>query len=320
MKKGELLLDDYEVYRNERESGYGGVMLCINKSYNSELIFKSEKTESIYCKINQKGKKPTILACCYRPPINNLDYTLQVCQELAEIKSKYKKSNLLVGGDFNLPDINWESESIDRSQYLNSINTSFMDTFKDLGLSQIIKTPTRGDSILDLFLTSNENLICDYSVGSGIGDHDFVTVGTSLHLQHKKPTRRTIHLWNKVKLDKIKEDARNFNNLFMSKHKNNNNVQVLWNCLKTNLLSIMDDNVPTKLSSTKNHQPWITTETKRILRKKQRWYTKAKSCKSDKAWNKYKQIKKASQMLCRKAHSDYVQDLISDDKNNLKKP
>ena len=29
MKKGELLLDDYEVYRNERESGYGGVM-CVS--------------------------------------------------------------------------------------------------------------------------------------------------------------------------------------------------------------------------------------------------------------------------------------------------
>ena len=46
-------------YRNKRESGCGGVVLCINKSYNhnSELIFKSEKTESNYCKINQKGKK-----------------------------------------------------------------------------------------------------------------------------------------------------------------------------------------------------------------------------------------------------------------------
>ena len=55
----------------------------------------------------------------------------------------------------------------------------------------------------------------------------------------------------------------------------------------------MENNVPTKLSSSRSHQPWITTETKRILRKKQRWFIKSKKSSCEKVKAKYKDIKKS---------------------------
>ena len=251
-------------------------MLCISKSLNSQLISLSKDTESVYCKITQKGNKPIIVGCTYRPPDNQLDYAQLVSQELLELKSKFKNSIFLLGGDFNLPDIDWGTESIVGNQYPKAINTTFMDTFKDLGLTQVVKTPTRGENVLDLFLTSNDNLIVGQSVDAGIGDHDFVTVQTSLKLPRKKPPRRTIHLWNRADLDKLRDEAKEFNNNFISNYKNENNIDTLWICIKNKLLSLMNKYVPTKLSSTKSHQPWITSATKRILRKKQRWYIKAK--------------------------------------------
>ena len=224
----------------------------------------------------------------------------------------------MVGGDFNLPDINWDSETIVGNRYLKAINSTYMDTFRDLGLKQIVNTPTRGDSILDLFLTSNSNLIKGQSIDAGIGDHDFVTIQTSLQLTRNKPPKRSIHLWNKADINRLKSDALKFNNFFISNYKSETNIDNMWNCIKDNLLTIIKNNVPTKISSSKIHQPWITTMTKRILRKKQRWFLKAKNSKSEKVKNKYKEIKKASQKLCRKAHDDYVQDLIGDDKDSKK--
>ena len=193
-----------------------------------------------------------------------------------------------------------------------------MDTFKDLGLTQVVKTPTRGDSVLDLFLTSNSNLIVGQSIDAGIGDHDFVTVQTSLKLARKKPPRHTIHLWDKADLVKIRSEASLFNSFFTTKFKNENNVDTLWTYIKEFLLDIMENNVPTKLSSSKTHQPWITTYTKRLLRKKQRWFTKAKNSNSEKVKAKYKEIKKVCQKACRRAHDEYVQDLIGEDKDNKK--
>ena len=64
-----------------------------------------------------------------------------------------------------------------------------MDTFHDLGFTQMIRTPTRGDSILDLFLTTHPHLIENTSVDAGISDHDFVTVKTRLQVRRKKALR-----------------------------------------------------------------------------------------------------------------------------------
>ena len=80
----------------------------------------------------------------------------------------------------------------------------------------------------------------------------------------------------------------------------------------------MEDNVPTKLSSSKNHQPWITTKTKRLLRRKHRLFKKAREHNSKRLWDQYKAVKKDCQKECRRAHSDYVNVMFSDDFQNKK--
>lgn len=73
------------------------------------------------------------------------------------------------------------------------------------------------------------------------------------------------------------------------------------------------------MSSTKNHQPWITTKTKRLLRRKQRLFKKAKTTNSERLWKKYKNIKKECQKECRRAHSDFVNEIISNGECQNKK-
>ena len=73
---------------------------------------------------------------------------------------------------------------------------------QDLGLSQIVDTPTRGTSILDLFFTNNPDFVKNFTIIDGVGDHDIVHVKTSLKPFRKKPVKRTIQLWTKV--DEVK--------------------------------------------------------------------------------------------------------------------
>ena len=61
-----------------------------------------------------------------------------------------------------------------------------------------------------------------------------------------------------------------------------------------------------------------STETKRLLRRKQRWYQRAKSKYSSNARSTYLEIKKLAQRACRKAHLDYVRDLVTDDRGGKK--
>ena len=115
----------------------------------------------------------------------------------------------------------------------------------------------------------------------------------------------------------MKTDAKKFSQNFLSTY-TSMSVNDMWSSIKSNLLTILDDNVPSKLSTSKTFHPWITTETKRLIRNKQIWYQKAKRRNDEKTWKKYHEIKKLVQKQCRKSHDVYVQDLISNDKSNTK--
>ena len=92
----------------------------------------------------------------------------------------------------------------------------------------------------------------------------------------------------------------------------------MWENIKDNQLKILDRNVPTKQSTSRIHQPWITANTKRLLRRKQKWHKHAKSKYSSNARSTYIDIKKLAQRCCRKAHLDYVRDLVTDDHGGKK--
>ena len=109
-----------------------------------------------------------------------------MCTEISEIKSKFKNSIFWLCGDFNLPDIDWDSNTITGHQYSLAVNQLFLDLFSDLGLTQTVKEPTREDNILDLFLTNNNNLIKSSSVVSGTSDHHAVVVESKVSIKPKK--------------------------------------------------------------------------------------------------------------------------------------
>ena len=46
---------------------------------------------------------------------------------------KHKNALFWIGGDFNLPDINWENESVVGNQYPLELNICYLDTMHELG-------------------------------------------------------------------------------------------------------------------------------------------------------------------------------------------
>ena len=88
-------------------------------------------------------------------PLNfSLEYMQERCNLISIIKDKHKNAVVLIMGDFNLSDINWETLKIDQHQNLKEINEIFLDTIQNLNLEQIIKNSTRLNNTLDLFLTN----------------------------------------------------------------------------------------------------------------------------------------------------------------------
>ena len=316
VRDSELLIDDYfEIYRRDRgtKKKGGGVMICVKKDLVSEIVHKGENSESLFCKIQTSNNKPLIIGAVYRPPTYESDCDDNICKDLSEIFDKNKQATFWVAGDFNLPDIDWETHQITGKQYSNKTNSKFIDLFHDLGLEQQVKIPTRESSILDLFLTNRPSQFLNFSIIPGLGDHDCIKINSEINPKRKRPVKRTIHLWNKICLEKLKNEAKNFGLYFIKNHSISTNVNTMWKCIKKNLLTIMEDNIPTKTTSSRPNQPWLNTNVKKLVRRKKRWYKKMKNCSSERVKNKYLEIKKMTQRECRKAHVNYLNDIINED-------
>jgi phage-related minor tail protein len=84
---------------------------------------------------------------------------------------------------------------------------------------------------------------------------------------------------------------------------------------------LIDKHVLSKMTSVRYIQAWIYTEIKRLSRKKQKAYNKAKARQKTKDRDHYKSIKRKCQIECRKAYNNYnVSTMLNNDiKSNPKR-
>ena len=225
----------------------GGIILCVKKSLNSIFLKKGSKSECIFVKLVVPKKPPIILGCAYRAPDLSLDQCEDLVNEISEIKNKYNKSHFWLAGDFNLPSIDWETNSIKKTkqkkkkqknyQYSLSVNNLFLEMSQNLGLKQIVSEPTRGKNILDLFFTNNTELIDKTEIVSGVSDHEAVIINSRLRLCQQKQPRRKILIWNRTDTPKMKAAAKEFRQNFLDKYPvddANSDVNEMWSRIKSN--------------------------------------------------------------------------------------
>ena len=115
----------------------------------------------------------------------------------------------------------------------------------------------------------------------------------------------------------MKKDIYYFCRYFTRNHSPSDSPELLWNCIKKNLSNILNEHVPTKLTSTKISQPWFNTKCKKLSRRKEKLYHKKHL--SSKLQKEYDDLKRETQKQCRIANNDYLLDLIKDDDNINKK-
>lgn len=86
-------------------------------------------------------------------------------------------------------------------------------------------------------------------------------------------------------------DITKFAEEFNSSYTESANINFLWSTFTDKCSKIMNEHVPSKMSSEKLSQPWINKEVKQMARKKKRSYQKAKMSGKVRDWNKFKKTK-----------------------------
>lgn len=97
----------YLIYRKDRTSGYGGVLIALKNDLPSDPVEVNSDCEIICRNIQNLGGDSVLVLSAYRPPNNSKEYALDMFNAIKDICIGYPKSIFLLGGDLNLPDITW---------------------------------------------------------------------------------------------------------------------------------------------------------------------------------------------------------------------
>ena len=313
-KSSELLPPTYKCYRRDRKDTKGGVIIIVKKELITEEVKKSDSCELISIKI-QTHKQPIIITSCYRPPMSPLTETSNICNEIKTLTASFKNNPHWFGGDTNLPDIDWENNSIVGHQYAKIINESFLDTFDDCGLEQIVRFPTRINNTLDIVATNRPTFVNRCIAYPGLSDHNTsALVDIVCHPIRSKPTKHKIFLWNRADKIPIKNQIRTEIANFINNHTIDSPVNEMWRNL-THIIENAMLSVPSKFTSTRYSQPWLTRKCKQLSRRKKRAYNRAKRTNRTDDWEKFKHLTRESRKACKSAFNEYVKKCVCPDDN-----
>ena len=153
----EIFPDSYNVFRKDRGSNIqgGGVFVAIHNKFSSSPVEElNTDTEIIWAKITQKGKRDMYVGSCYRSDNTMFDQKEHIEQIKLSLSFLGRVNGIIIfAGDFNLPDVEWETCCVRPNSNKRQLHQLFVDIMQDSSLSQIVTEPTRENNILDLIFT-----------------------------------------------------------------------------------------------------------------------------------------------------------------------
>ena len=178
----------------------GGSIIYYRNDMNAKIFkdFSEKAPNSLVLELDSNVGKFCV-ACVYRSP--NLSITLNK-RLLFCIKEICKASNTyetIVVGDFNLPDVSWETGNIKCSHLTKNDNLlnqmEYMELFNELGMKWFLTNEiTRRrlvngvlqESTLDQVLFTNEALVTDVKLLASFGKSDHISMKTELGISLSK--------------------------------------------------------------------------------------------------------------------------------------
>ena len=195
MHNAESFPSNFNMYRHDRCDGYGGILIAVHKSLTLHEVLYSGIHDIVACRLKLSNNVALLAVCVYRPPNCSIDQFTNLCSSLESVIPQYPNDAIWLAGDFNL---DWNNNTISDNNYPLPMNESFLDFSNKFGLSQIVTLPTRGNNILDIFLTNRPSAITYCNIYPCISDHHSVIINSSVSIPPHQPCRRKIHLWNRA--------------------------------------------------------------------------------------------------------------------------
>jgi hypothetical protein len=148
------------------------------------------------------------------------------------------------------------------------------DIALDHGLHQIVDKPTRENNILDLCFTNDLSFVKSVRVIDGISDHDIVIVAALVRPKLVHKPRRKVFIYAKGEYNKICDDLNAFNSKLTDDYVEKSDINQIWTDFTSIVQKSMDNNIPSKMSTSKVRLPWMNDRMRKKCNKNANFMTK----------------------------------------------
>ena len=311
------------VIRRDRNCHGGGVfVLAKDELAMSEVHVKDPECPMVLANITLKDKTNITIGAFYRQPNTSLADIESLVTAVMDVRgNKTRVPEMIIGGDFNLPSIEWgdEVKTRDPPSYGREINSRFIDVCDELGLTQVVRDPTRENNILDLMLVTSPDRCVDIQVNPGISDHDAVCLTFEGRVKINKKKPRTVFLFKRADMSSLKEDLKLHEQEEFIAHLGTGDINHTWNYFKMALSEMIKKNIPQR-TITQNHRlPWVTASIRRLTRRRRRARKKARITNKAADWKRSKELDKETKIQLKEAHETYLKDIFTSETHRLTK-
>ena len=219
---------------------------------------------------------------------------------------KNSNQTIVLGGDFNLPGIDWDNGVVNPKAANKSQCKLLLSSLDTHALAQIHKEPTREENILDLLITNKPGLIKSYHSVPGILDHCAVVTELDIDPPYRRTKPRPVRQFKKANWEANRQQIRSCWTSF-SENSPSRSVNENWLKLKSILNQCLDKFIPTKMTSPRENLPWLSKSLLASIRKKTSLYSKAKRTNKADLWAKYKLCKRQTKRAFRSARWSFFE-------------
>jgi hypothetical protein len=106
----------YKVHRKDKRSDCGDVLIAVKECYNQNEVYNDKTGVVEWVEVNLKDQKKMYIGAFYRQPdrfdneLVKLEASLNILKEISKNNSN---PTIIIGGDFNSGDINWEDNQVE---------------------------------------------------------------------------------------------------------------------------------------------------------------------------------------------------------------
>ena len=319
VENSEILPWGYTIYRKDRKSRAGGVLLAVKSSSfsSSRKVNFNTNLELITIELTSGSNMKYLLCCCYK----SQQFVSREWIEMFNLflgKCCFQYSNMLICGDFNLPNINWESPELTTGVD----EVQFSELLYDYHLTQLNTLPTRGHNLLDLVITNVPSQVVNISVLSPaesglITDHSVITFNIKTSVKAVPKVKRTVFDYRKGNFNGLRTALEGIN--LCDVIESEVDVNHGWLKWKEIFLDAVRKNIPIRTIKNINSPPWINSEIIHAIKKKETVRRKLKSTPSDVLRVKFKELRAKVKQLVSYYRAHFFQSLDADLHTNPKR-